>query len=102
MENLNETNTKPTHTIKPEVKTNPELAKAYEELVTIHQNYTDQISYIGSLVTENDEEVMEQNEMLVNILKQRYDVALYIIQTFYDKVDEAGNIVDKDGFITVD
>lgn len=100
MENLNtnETN-KITHIIKPEVKTNPELYKAYEELVTIHQNYTDQISYIGSLITDGEEEDKEKNEMLMVIMQKRYEVALYIIQTFFDEVDEVGNKIDAEGFV---
>lgn len=90
-----------THKIKPELKENLELFKSYEEAVKIHQDYTDQISYIGSLVTENDEEVAEQGEMIMTIMMKRYEVALFIIKNFYDEVDEAGNVIDSEGFIVL-
>jgi glutathione peroxidase-family protein len=75
-----------THKIKPEVNTNADIKKAYDELVELHQNYTNQLSYIGSLECDNDDELTERNEMIVKIVKLRYDVALYIIQTFYDEL----------------
>ncbi len=90
---------KPTHILREEVKNNPELNTAYEELVEIHQNYTNQISYIGSLITDNEEEDREKNEMLMVIMQKRYEVALYIIQTFFDEVDEVGNKIDAEGFV---
>lgn len=95
---MNTENKNITHKIK---ELTPELKQSFDEAVKMHSDYTDQIGYIGSLITDNEEEDTEKAFMITQIANLRYNLAKWIVSTFYDEVDEAGNTIDSDGCIVV-